>query len=222
MMRFEEKGLLSPFTVLTSILTGGFFPLLGSFFAYIFVEKLYWEGIVLTSFGGFVAHYFLAHSIHDLYHSKLEKRATLSKKTLKLLFVLSAIVLLTIAIYLTYKCGWPVLIFSILGAVICMYAEGLLHHESQMAFGAMFLVIGSFYVQIGYQGGIENALNLGIKPWLEVILLSIFAFFSQYGWLLFYRLDDYGWSKRMKNRSILLVKSGLVFLVLVFIVHALF
>ena len=111
--------------------------------------------------------------------------------------------------------------FSIIGAIVCMYAEGLLHHESQMAFGAMFLVIGSFYVQAGYPDGVSSALSLGAKPWIELIFLSLFAFFSQYGWLLFYRLDDYNWSKEVKNRSIILTKLGLVFLVMVFALHTL-
>ncbi|HEB37640.1 MAG TPA: hypothetical protein ENI14_03150 [Thermoplasmatales archaeon] len=221
MKGIEKKGMISPFTILTSILTGGFFPLLGSFFAYIFINRIYWEGIILTSVGGFVAHYFLAHSIHDLYHYKIEKRSTLSKKSLKIVFAISAIFLLFIAIYLTLKCGWPVLIFSIIGAIACIYAEGLLHHESQMAFGAMFLVIGSFYVQVGYPYGIDGAMNIGFKPWLEIILMSLFAFFSQYGWLMFYRIDDHGWKRTTINKSIMLTKTGLVFLVLVFVVHAL-
>lgn len=221
MIRFEEKGMLSPFTVFTSILTGAFFPLLGSFFACMFIDRIYWEGVLLTSLGGFMAHYFLAHSIHDLYHYKIERRATLNKGSLKMIFVMSSFILLIIALYLTYRCGWPVMVFSIIGALTCMYAEGLLHHESQMAFGAMFLVIGSFYVQVGYIHGLESGIELGLKPWLEVSLLSMFAFFSQYGWLLFYRLDDYGWSKRKRNQSIIVAKLGLVFLVILFAVHVL-
>jgi len=214
-----RKGILSPFTVVTSILTGSFFPLLGSFFAVMFTGHAYWEGIILTAFGGFMAHYFLAHTIHDLIHSRIEERVTMSKGTLKLLLAITLAILLFIAIYLSVKCGWPVMVFSIIGAVVCMYAEGLLHHESQMAFGAMFLVIGSFYVQAGYPDGVNGAISLGIKPWTELILLSLFAFFSQYGWLLFYRLDDYNWSKEVKNRSIILTKLGLVFLVMVFVLH---
>ena len=216
-----EKGILSPFTVVTSVLTGSFFPLLGSFFAIIFTGHVYWEGVILTAFGGFMAHYFLAHTIHDLVHSKIEKRVTMSKRTLKILLAVTLVILLSIAIYLSIKCGWPVLVFSIIGAIVCMYAEGLLHHESQMAFGAMFLVIGSFYVQAGYPDGVSSALSLGAKPWIELIFLSLFAFFSQYGWLLFYRLDDYNWSKEVKNRSIILTKLGLVFLVMVFALHTL-
>jgi hypothetical protein len=91
-----------------------------------------------------------------------------------------------------------------------MYAEGLLHHESQMAFGAMFLLIGGFYVQVA-------TLDLDYIIWIKVICLSIFAFVSQYGWLLFYRLDDYGWNKKIKNRSILITKTGLIFLIIYFL-----
>ncbi|KAA0000384.1 MAG: hypothetical protein FE047_01620 [Thermoplasmata archaeon] len=217
-MSIGEKGMLSPFTVFTSIVTGGFFPLLGSFFAGLFLSHIYWNGVILTSIGGFLAHYVLAHTIHDLYHYKIEERHTLDKKMLKILLAVSSAILLSIAIYLAYYSGWPVLVFSIIGAVACLYAEGLLHHESQMAFGAMFLVIGSFYVQVGY----FKDFDIGIKPWIELILLSLFAFFSQYGWLLFYRLDDYGWSKEVRNKSILIAKIGLLFLVAVFAMHVLY
>ena len=218
-MAIEKKGMLSPFTVFTSIITGGFFPLLGSFFAGIFLEKIYWTGVVLTAIGGFIAHYVLAHTIHDIFHYELEPRMTLSKRTLKILLIISLIILLFIAIYLSYYCGWPVMVFAIIGAIACMYAEGLIHHESQMAIGAMFLVIGSFYVQMGYFYGLD-AFQFK-KEWLETILLSLFAFFSQYGWLLFYRLDDYGWSPKKRNESILITKIGLIFLVAVFAVHIL-
>jgi hypothetical protein len=96
-----------------------------------------------------------------------------------------------------------------------MYAEGLLHSEYQMAIGAMFLVIGSFYVQVGYYHHGSNAFSaIDGSIWLRLIFLSLFAFFSQYGWLLFYRLDDYGWSARVRNKSILYTKIGLPFLVL--------
>ena len=119
--------------------------------------------------------------------------------------------LLAIAIFLSFERGWPVLVFSVIGAIVSLYGEGLLHHESQMAFGAMFLVIGAFYVQ---------AADLIPDPliWIKVVLIALFAFFSQYGWLLFYRLDDYQWDKRMKNRSILIAKTGLIFLILYFLV----
>ncbi|MEM1513722.1 MAG: hypothetical protein QXW78_05030 [Candidatus Thermoplasmatota archaeon] len=215
-MKIEEKGMLSPFTIFTCIITGGFFPLLGSFFYSLFDDKIYWNGVILTSIGGFIAHYFLAHTIHDLIHLKIEKRVTTSEKILKILLVLSAIILLSIAIYLAYYSGWPVIVFAIIGGITCLYAEGLIHHESQMAFGAMFLVIGSFYVQYGY-----FKISIPLKAWIEVILLSLFAFFSQYGWLLFYRIDDYGWSVKKKNESILITKIGLIFLVLLFLVHSL-
>ena len=219
-MAIEQKGMLSPFTIFTSIITGSFFPLLGSFFAVFFINKVYWTGLILTAIGGFLAHYLLAHTIHDLFHYEIEKRVTLSKFSLKILLAITLAILLFIAIYLSYYSGWPVIIFALIGAVACMYAEGLIHHESQMAIGAMFLVIGSFYVQMGYYMGVEEVFRMG-KEWLEVILLSLFAFFSQYGWLLFYRLDDYGWSTKKRNESILITKIGLIFLVMVFAVHVL-
>jgi hypothetical protein len=216
-MAIEEKGMLSPFTIFTCIITGGFFPLLGSFFYSLFHDKIYWNGVILTAIGGFIAHYFLAHTIHDLIHLKIEKRVTTSEKTLKVLLVISAAILLSIAIYLAYYSGWPVIVFAVIGAITCLYAEGLIHHESQMAFGAMFLVIGSFYVQYGY-----FKVEIPVKAWVELSLLSLFAFFSQYGWLLFYRIDDYGFSAKKKNESILITKLGLIFLVLLFLVHSLF
>jgi hypothetical protein len=84
-----------------------------------------------------------------------------------------------------------------------------------MAIGAMFLVIGSFYVQVGYQYHGSDAFSaIDRIIWLRLLFLSLFAFFSQYGWLLFYRLDDYGWSPRVRNKSILLAKAGLPFLIL--------
>jgi len=224
-MAFEKKGMLSPFTLFTSIITGAFFPLLGSFFAKVAIPelKIYWTGVFLTALGGFLAHYFLAHSIHDLYHMEIEERKTLSKKALKIIFVVTSLILLFIAFYLTYYTGWPVLIFSVIGGVASMYAEGLIHHESQMATGAMFLVIGSFYVQTGYYtGGNITKVFSYINPWIECILLSLFAFFSQYGWLLFYRLDDYGWDAKKRNESIILTKTGLIFLVILFIFHSLY
>jgi hypothetical protein len=107
------------------------------------------------------------------------------------------------------------MVFSLLGAVACLYAEGLLHRESQMAFGAMFLVIGSFYVQVGYHNhGLDAFSAVSSLLWVKALCLSLFAFFSQYGWLLFYRLDDYGWSPEVRNKSILVTKIGLPFLIL--------
>ena len=218
-MKFEDKGMLAPFTIITSFITGAIFPLLGSLIAFDLSSELkiygisgipYIEGIVLVMIGGFIAHWLLSHTVHDIFHSKIEERHTMSKNTLKVLFVISTLVLLAIAIYLTLQKGWPVMVFAIIGAAVSMYAEGLLHHESQMAFGAMFLVIGGFYVQVG-------TLDLGYIIWLKVICIAIFAFLSQYGWLLFYRLDDYGWSKKMKNRSILITKSALFFLLIYFL-----
>ena len=219
-MALEQKGMLSPFTIFTSIITGGFFPLLGSFFAALFLDRIYWIGVALTSIGGFLAHYLLSHTIHDIFHYDIESRRTLSKNALKTLLGISLVILLFIAFYLTYQSGWPVMVFAVIGALTCMYAEGLIHHESQMAFGAMFLVIGAFYVQMGYFMNMDEVFSLW-KEWLEVTLLSLFAFFSQYGWLLFYRLDDYGWDPKKRNESILMTKIGLIFLVALFGVHAL-
>lgn len=210
-MKLEKKGMLASFTILTSLFTGIGFPLLGSFVALNLgvVSEFYINGIILVVIGGFVAQWIFAHAIHDIYHMKIEERTTFSKNTLKVLFAVSLFILLGIAIYLTFQRGWPVLVFSIIGGIVSMYAEGLLHHESQMAFGAMFLVIGSFYVQAG-------TLNLDYIVWLRVICIALFAFFSQYGWLLFYRLDDYKYSAGKKNQSILIAKTALIFLILYF------
>ena len=219
-MALENKGITSPFTIFTSIITGGLFPLLGAFFAYTTgvvadFKDLYWTGMTLTALGGFLAHYLLAHTIHDLYHYEIEKRTTFSRRTLKVLLMVSILILLGIAIFLTIETGWPIMVFAIIGVFASMYAEGLLHSEYQMAIGAMFLVIGSFYVQVGYYHHGGNAFsNIDGVVWLRLLLLSLFAFFSQYGWLLFYRLDDYGWSPRMRNKSILLTKMGLPFLIM--------
>ena len=212
MKHMGEKGMLSPFTIFTSIITGGFFPLLGTIVAVDVgavdsINILYASLVVI---GGFVAHWILAHTIHDLYHYNIEKRYTFSKRVLKILLIVSAVTLLSIAIYLSIEVGWLVMVFAIIGAVASMYAEGLLHHESQMAIAAFFLVVGGFYVQAGN-------LFLSYKIFIRLMLISLFAFFSQYGWLLFYRLDDYGWSTEVRNRSIIITKLGLVFLVLYFL-----
>ena len=211
-MKFEKKGMLAPYTIITSIVTGAGFPLLGSLIALDLgvIDNFYVEGILLAVIGGFIAHWVLAHTIHDLYHIDLETRVTFSKKTLKILLVVSLLVLLGIAIYLTIQRGWPVMAFSIIGGVMSLYAEGLLHHESQMAFGAMFLVVGGFYVQAG-------TLNLDYIIWLQVFCIALFAFFSQYGWLLIYRLDDYKYNERKKNKSILVTKFALFVLILYFL-----
>jgi len=211
-MKLEKKGMMSPFTIFTCIITGAIFPLLGSLIALDLgvISEPYVEGIILVMIGGFIAHWVLSHTIHDLIHMKIEKRDTLSKTTLKVLLVFSLVILLSIAIYLTIERGWPVLAFSVIGFFVSLYAEGLLHTESQMAFGAMFLVIGGFYVQAG-------TLDLDYIIWLKVICMALFAFISQYGWLLFYRLDDYNWDVKTKNISILVTKTALFFLILYFI-----
>ena len=211
-MKLEKKGMMSPFTIFTCIITGAIFPLLGSLIALDLgvISEPYVEGIILVMIGGFIAHWILSHTIHDLIHMKIEKRDTLSKTTLKVLLVFSLVILLSIAIYLTIERGWPVLAFSVIGFFVSLYAEGLLHTESQMAFGAMFLVVGGFYVQAG-------TLNLDYIVWLKVICMALFAFISQYGWLLFYRLDDYNWNVKTKNVSILVTKTALFFLILYFI-----
>jgi len=208
-MKFEKKGMLAPFTVITSTITGVGFPLLGSLVALDLgiIKTVYIEGIALVVIGGFLAQWVLAHTIHDIYHVDIEKRITFSKKTLKILLVISASFLLGIAIYLAIQRGWPVLIFAIIGGIMSLYTEGLLHHESQMAFGAMFLVIGSFYVQAG-------TLHLDHITWFKILCISLFAFLSQYGWILIYRLDDYKYNEKRKNRSILITKSALFFLIL--------
>lgn len=211
-LKFEKKGILSPFTIVTCIFTGAIFPLLGSLIALDLgvIEKPYYIGIALVMIGGFIAHWILSHTLHDLIHMKIEKRETWSRNTLLNLFIISAIVLLAIAIYLTFERGWPVMVFSIIGAVLSLYAEGILHHESQMAFGAMFLVIGGFYVQAA-------TLDLNAVVWIKVVCMSLFAFFSQYGWLLFYRIDDYKFDIKKKNTSILITKTGLIFLIFYFL-----
>jgi len=219
-MPIEQKGMTSPFTLATSLITGGLFPLLGAFFAFSTgavpsLDDLSWPAMALTALGGFLAHYLLSHTIHDLYHYEIEERATLSRRSLKMLLVATVLVLLAIAVYLTLEAGWPVMVFAVIGALVSMYAEGLFHSEAQMAVGAMFLVIGSFYVQVGSRyHGLEAFTEISGMIWLKLVLLSLFAFFSQYGWLLFYRLDDYGWSPRVRNQSILLAKLGLPFLIL--------
>jgi hypothetical protein len=211
-MKLEKKGMLAPYTILTSVITGAGFPLLGSLVALDLhvINTPYLEGIFLVMIGGFITHWVLAHTIHDLFHMKLEKRVTFSETMLKILLVGSLDILIIIALYLTLQCGWPVFVFALIGGLVSLYAEGLLHHESQMAIGAMFLVIGGFYVQ-------AKTLNLDYIIWLRLLCIALFAFLSQYGWLLTYRLDDYKYNERMKNRSILLTKSALVFLVLYFL-----
>lgn len=213
-MKFERKGMLAPYTILTSLITGIVFPFLGSLIALDLgvIEDFYIDGLILVLIGGFLAQWILAHSIHDLYHMNKDNRVTFSKSTLKLLFVISFSVLLAIAVYLTLQRGWPVLVFSIIGGIVSLYAEGLLHHESQMAFGAMFLVIGAFYVQAG-------TLDLSYRIWLRVLCISLFSFFSQYGWLLIYRLDDYEYNEKRKNMSILVTKFSFVFLLLYFLLR---
>lgn len=212
LMSFEKKGMLAPFTVLTSLFTGVGFPFIGSLVALDLgvIESLYINGLILVLIGGFLAHWVFAHAIHDYYHFEIETRVTFSKKSLLVLFVISMIILISIAIFLTIERGWPVMVFAIIGGIMSMYAEGLLHHESQMAFGAMFLVIGAFYVQAG-------SLNLGLTIWLRVFCIALFAFFSQYGWLLLYRLDDYQYNENKKNISILITKTSIIFLILYFL-----
>jgi hypothetical protein len=212
MIHFEQKGMFAPFTILTSLLTGISFPLLGSYLVLNLnlATNLYFTGVILVVVGGFTAQWMLAHTVHDLIHRKLENRKTLQPRTLRLLLLCSLIILAFITIYLTVQRGWPVAVFAFIGLVVCLYAEGLLHHESQMAFGAMFLVIGSFYVQVA-------TLDIPVITWFCVLCIGLFAFFIQYGWLLFYRLDDYQFSHKVKNRSILISKFALVFLLLYFI-----
>jgi fatty acid desaturase len=179
------------------------------------LESIHLQRLILVVLGGFIGHWLLTHTIHDLLHYEEGdaegKRQTLSKKNLKILMVFSASILLLIALYLTWVAGWPVLVFSVLGGLLCMYGRGLLYHESMMAFAALFLVIGGFYVQVG-------TFNLESVIWLKVIFLSLFSFFSQYGWLHMYRLDHYDWSERERNRGILITKMGLPFLIVYFLI----
>ena len=212
-MSFEKKGMIAPFTILTSLFTGVGFPLIGIVVAFDLgvIDSFYINGVILVLIGGFLAQWVFAHAVHDYFHMDIEKRMTFSKKTLKILFVISLIILLSIAIYLSFERGWPVFVFSVIGGVVCLYAEGLLHHESQMAFGAMFLVIGAFYVQAG-------TLDLEFIVWLRVIFIAFFAFFSQFGWLLLYRLDDYKYDEKRKNISILVTKTSIFFLILYFVI----
>jgi hypothetical protein len=211
-MKLEKKGMLAPYTILTSVLTGVGFPLLGSLIALDLhvINAPYLEGIFLVMIGGFITHWVFVHTIHDLFHMKLEKRVTFSETTLKILLVGSLDILIIIALYLTLQCGWPVFVFASIGGLVSLYAEGLLHHESQMAIGAMFLVIGGFYVQV-------KTLNLDYIIWLRLLFIALFAFFSQYGWLLIYRLDDYGYNEKRKNISILVTKFAVFFLILYFL-----
>ena len=208
-MKFQSKGMLSPFTIMTSVLTGVGFPLLGSFVALDIgvVDTIYVEGLFLVAIGGFLAHWVLAHCIHDLYHIDIQNRVTFSKKTLRILLIIALATLSAIGLYLAFQRGWPVVVFAIIGLLASLYAEGLLHFPSQMAIGAMFLVIGSFYVQVG-------TLGLDYIAWLKVICIAMFSFISQYGWLKIYRLDDYKYSDKIKNKNILLTKSALIFLIL--------
>ena len=198
-------------------MTGALFPLLGSVAAVSTgaLDGIHLQRLLLVVLGGFLAHWLLTHTIHDLLHYEERdtegKRQTLSRKNLKILMFVSAAILLMIALYLTWVVGWPVLVFSVLGALLCMYGRGLIYHESMMAFAALFLVIGGFYVQVG-------TFDLKSVIWLKVLFLSLFSFFSQYGWLHIYRLDHYGWSERERNRGILITKMGLPFLILYFLI----
>ena len=100
--------MLSPYTIITCIFTGALFPLLGSLLALDLnvVDKPYYEGIILVMIGGFIAHYLLSHTIHDLVHLKIEKRETTSPTTLKILLVSSAVFyLLLLFIYHLKEAG---------------------------------------------------------------------------------------------------------------------
>ena len=131
-MVLEKKGMLAPFTIITSFITGIGFPLLGSLIALDLgvIKQPYTEGIILVLIGGFLAQWTQAHTIHDLYHYDKDERITLSKKSLKTIFVISTILLFIIMIYLTIQRGWPILVFAIIGAIVSMYAEGLIHIKS--------------------------------------------------------------------------------------------
>ncbi len=84
-------------------MTGGLFPLLGSVVAVTLgaVEKLDLSRLALVILGGFIAHWLLTHTIHDLLHfdegDAEGKRQTLSKKSLKGLMILSLVPIVAIA-----------------------------------------------------------------------------------------------------------------------------
>jgi hypothetical protein len=208
-MQINKKGMLAPFTILTSIITGVGFPILGSMVAYDMglIESIYAEGLILVIVGGFIAQWTFAHSIHDYIHLDIENRITLTKKSLKITIILSLLLLLIISLYLAYHRGWLVLLFSGVGLIVSLYAEGLLHFRFQMAIGATFLVLGSFYVQ-------TTTLEIEFFHCLKLISISLFAFMSQFGWLLLYRLDDYKYNEKLKNVGILVTKTALIFLII--------
>lgn len=197
-------------------MTGGLFPFIGSVVALATgaTATLNWFYILLVVIGGFTAHWVLAHTIHDIDHYDREARLTLSKKALKILMIGSIILLMLIAVYFTLQVGWPILVFSSIGFVACLYGEGLLHSEVQMAIAAFFLVVGGFYVQAG-------TLFLPPKIWLQVMCMGMFGFYAQYGWLLFYRIDDYGWDPGARNESILVSKIAIPFLIGYFLIGSL-
>ncbi len=205
----KRKGTFSGYTIFTAFMTGGAFSLIGSLIA----PQIYLDRFILAAFGSFWAHWILSHAFHDLFHYTEEERkkmSTVSVNMLKFLIVASAVLLLSIAIYLSIQSGWLVIVFAILGGVLSMYAERILYHEAMYAFAAFFALIGSFYVQTSH---------LGIDmETLKILLMGGFAFFTSYGWIHIYRLDHYGWTAKERNKGLTIGKLGIPFVILFFLV----
>ena len=204
----EQKGIFSGYIIFNAIITGGAFSIIGSLIAPQFLI----DRLILAAFGSFWAHWILTHAFHDLFHyteAEREKMATVNTLTLKILIAVSIIMLLSIAIYLSLEAGWLVLVFAVIGAVLCMYARKLLYHEVMYALAGFFALIGSYYVQSSH-----FAFDMAT---LKVIFMATFAFFSWYGWIHIYRLDHYGWTAKEKNIGLVIGKLGIPFLILYFL-----
>jgi len=202
----KSKGTFSMYTIYTAFFTGGAFSIIGSLVA---APNIYLDRLILTAFGCFLAHWVLTHAFHDLFHYDDEERkkmSTVSKNRLKILIVVSFIILYSIAGYLTLKAGLLVIIFTIIGTILSMYAKRLLYHEAMYAFAGFFASLGSFYVQTSY-----FAFDLLT---LKSLLVSTFAFFTCYGWIHLYRLDHYGWSAKERNKGLYFTKFGVLFLII--------
>lgn len=205
----KRKGTFSTYTIFTAILTGGAFSLIGSLIA----PETYLDRLILAAVGCFLAHWILSHAFHDLYHYTEKERkemSTVSTCMLKVLIIVSAVVLLFIAIYLALQAGWMVIVFAVIGAVLCTYAKHLLYHEIMYALAGFFALMGSFYVQTSH-------FSMDMLT-LKALLMSMFAFFTCYGWIHIYRLDHYGWTAKERNKGLTITKLGIPFLILYFLV----
>jgi len=203
------KGTFSSYSIFSSIFTGGTFSLIGSMLA----PKIYLDRLILTAFGCFMAHWILTHSFHDLFHYSEKERKEMSTSTarvLKIFIISSAIFLFCIAVYLALKAGWMVIVFTIIGACLCMYAKPVFYHEIMYALAGSFALLGSFYVQTSYFG-------LDVLT-LKVLFMAMFAFFTCYGWISLYHLDHYGWTAKGRNRGLALAKLGIPFLILTLLI----